>query len=403
MTSLVPGDGTYSFVLAGTSSDGVDFSSREATNKPQLVVTTAASNDVTNPSDPTGLGAVAISSGRVDLSWTASTDNVGVTGYEIFRNGTLVTSVGAVTTFADTTAAPSTAYTYQVRAFDAAGNRGQSASASTTTPSARPRPRRRRAVGRRLRCRGHVLDDLRHVNHSRGRRRGSDVESCIRVPVSGLTARSRVPGCGCGSAPTRPATARCLHDESAWRRAPSRGRTGRCASERAPDKGSIPTDSWVENNGALPDRRATERPTSCWQAPRRTASVSPLGGRYDKPQLVDVRRCETKENPSDRCCCRGRRLRDQGRPELDGLHRQHRRDGYGIFRNGTLRTTVGNVSPTPTRRWWTRRITTRSEPSTCGQSLRIQQTVSVTTPLDTANRRRRRRSSPPRRRRPGST
>ena len=137
VTSLVPGDGTYNFVLAGTSTDGIDFSSREATNKPQLVVTTAASNDVTNPSDPTGLGAVAISSGRVDLSWTASTDNVGVTGYEIFRNGTLLPPVGAVTTFADTTVAPSTAYTYQVRAFDAAGNRsGLSASAGATTPAA---------------------------------------------------------------------------------------------------------------------------------------------------------------------------------------------------------------------------------------------------------------------------
>ena len=44
ITSLVPGSGTFSFVLAGTSSDGVDFTSREgSTNKPQLVIGTGTS------------------------------------------------------------------------------------------------------------------------------------------------------------------------------------------------------------------------------------------------------------------------------------------------------------------------------------------------------------------------
>jgi chitodextrinase len=93
--------------------------------------------DITAPSDPTNLNAVAISSNRVDLSWTASTDNVGVTAYDIYRNTSLLTSVGAVTTYSDTTVSPSTTYGYQVRARDAAGNpSGLSNTDTVTTPSA---------------------------------------------------------------------------------------------------------------------------------------------------------------------------------------------------------------------------------------------------------------------------
>ncbi|MDP9184782.1 MAG: DNRLRE domain-containing protein, partial [Actinomycetota bacterium] len=103
VTSIVSGDGTYDLALAGTSTDGVDFQSREATNKPQLVVTTqTGGGDTTAPSAPTNLTAAPNGSNRIDLAWTASTDDVGVTGYEIFRDGSLLTTVGTVTTFADT-------------------------------------------------------------------------------------------------------------------------------------------------------------------------------------------------------------------------------------------------------------------------------------------------------------
>src|ERR1700733_11231156 len=52
--------------------------------------------DTTPPSVPTGLSATAVSSTQINLSWTASTDNVGVTGYDVFRNGTQVgTSISA--------------------------------------------------------------------------------------------------------------------------------------------------------------------------------------------------------------------------------------------------------------------------------------------------------------------
>jgi hypothetical protein len=74
----------------------------------------------------------------VDLTWTASTDSVGVTGYQILRNGTLLTSVsGSTLTYADSSVAAGTTYTYAVKAFDAAPNfSGASNSMQVTTPPA---------------------------------------------------------------------------------------------------------------------------------------------------------------------------------------------------------------------------------------------------------------------------
>jgi parallel beta-helix repeat protein len=95
------------------------------------------SSDTTPPSVPAGLTAAAASSYQVNLGWTASSDNVGVTGYEIYRGGVALASVGTVTTYSDTTVSPSTTYSYQVRARDAAGNwSALSSAASATTPAA---------------------------------------------------------------------------------------------------------------------------------------------------------------------------------------------------------------------------------------------------------------------------
>jgi len=99
--------------------------------------TTQAALDTTAPSVPGGLTAVAVSSSRINLSWSASTDNVGVTGYRVFRAGTLLATLGAVTTFQNTGLVPSTSYSYTVQAIDAAANASaQSVSASATTQAA---------------------------------------------------------------------------------------------------------------------------------------------------------------------------------------------------------------------------------------------------------------------------
>ena len=56
--------------------------------------TSSASGDTQAPTAPSGLSATAASSTRVDLAWTAATDDVGVTGYRIYRDGAMVGSVG---------------------------------------------------------------------------------------------------------------------------------------------------------------------------------------------------------------------------------------------------------------------------------------------------------------------
>jgi chitodextrinase len=89
--------------------------------------------DTQTPTTPPNLTATAVSSSQIDLAWTASTDNIGVTGYRIYRNSTQV-GTAATTNYVDTGLQASTTYVYTVAAYDAAGNQSaQSATASTKT------------------------------------------------------------------------------------------------------------------------------------------------------------------------------------------------------------------------------------------------------------------------------
>lgn len=98
----------------------------------------ATTHDITPPSIPTGLTGGAHSQTRIDLDWTASTDNVGVAGYRILRGGNLIgTSAG--TAYSDLTVVGSTTYIYTVEAYDAANNRSApSAARSVATPDVTP-------------------------------------------------------------------------------------------------------------------------------------------------------------------------------------------------------------------------------------------------------------------------
>jgi hypothetical protein len=90
--------------------------------------------DTTPPSNPTNVAATAQSSTSVSVAWTASTDDVGVTGYRVYRNGSLLTTTPTVG-YTDSTASPSTAYTYGIAAVDAAGNASATVDAAQlTTP-----------------------------------------------------------------------------------------------------------------------------------------------------------------------------------------------------------------------------------------------------------------------------
>ncbi len=88
--------------------------------------------DTTAPSVPGSLRASNITSTGVTLSWNASTDNVGVTGYKIFRGTTQVGST-AGTSFNVTGLSPATAYSFNVKAHDAAGNHSASSAALSVT------------------------------------------------------------------------------------------------------------------------------------------------------------------------------------------------------------------------------------------------------------------------------
>ncbi|MGW5051815.1 carbohydrate binding domain-containing protein [Actinokineospora sp. NPDC004072] len=78
-------------------------------------------DDTEAPSVPTGLRVTGAAANSVSLAWNASTDNVGVAGYDVYRDGTLATSVtGTSATVGGLS--PNTEYSFTVRAKDRAGN-----------------------------------------------------------------------------------------------------------------------------------------------------------------------------------------------------------------------------------------------------------------------------------------
>ncbi|MBK9394672.1 MAG: fibronectin type III domain-containing protein [Uliginosibacterium sp.] len=99
----------------GESSSGAGSSSGGAT--PNTVL------DVTPPSVPTGMRADGRTATSVSLSWGAANDDQGVAGYQIYRNGVLVSTVqGNLLNYIDTGLSAGTSYQYSVKALDAAGN-----------------------------------------------------------------------------------------------------------------------------------------------------------------------------------------------------------------------------------------------------------------------------------------
>jgi chitodextrinase len=103
--------------------------------------TSAGPPDTTPPTTPGNVSATPVSSSQVNVAWSASTDNVGVTGYKVFRNGSLAGSTTTALTYSDTGLAASTTYTYTVVAFDAAGNVSTPSTpvtAMTLTPDSTP-------------------------------------------------------------------------------------------------------------------------------------------------------------------------------------------------------------------------------------------------------------------------
>lgn len=91
------------------------------------------------PSAPTNLTALAPKFNTVNLSWNPSTDNVGVTGYYVYRTDKGTTPIATVTTttYTDGTVRATTTYSYNVQAFDAAGNKSANSNTATVTTPGR--------------------------------------------------------------------------------------------------------------------------------------------------------------------------------------------------------------------------------------------------------------------------
>jgi len=95
--------------------------------------------DTTAPSAPMHLHSMGTTESSVSLMWGAATDNVGVTGYRVYRNGTQIAQVTG-TIYNSTGLNPGTSYSYTVRAVDAAGNVSTPSNTLTISTQAAPAP-----------------------------------------------------------------------------------------------------------------------------------------------------------------------------------------------------------------------------------------------------------------------
>ena len=105
------------------------------TNSFSFNATAAGGGDTQPPTIPANLTVTGTTSSSASLSWGASSDDVAVTGYDVYRGGSLVGST-AGTNYTDSGLTPATAYTYTVKAYDAAGNLSAASTPATATTAA---------------------------------------------------------------------------------------------------------------------------------------------------------------------------------------------------------------------------------------------------------------------------
>ncbi len=142
LLAATPNDGTQAVTIpntAGTSNrimvKGTNHIFFDVSNT-NFTITAGAAPDTVAPTAPT-LTASGTTSTTTNLSWSGATDNIAVTGYDVFRNGSLIGSTAA-TTFAVTGLLNSTTYSFTVKSKDAAGNvspDSNSVSVTTLTPA----------------------------------------------------------------------------------------------------------------------------------------------------------------------------------------------------------------------------------------------------------------------------
>lgn len=130
------GNGGYEvFVDGRTIASGGDFQSSES--KEFCIGRGGPTADTTRPTTPRSLSGRAIDYQSVKLTWSASSDNVGVTGYEIYQNGDMIGKVSTAYVTIDGLS-EDTSYRYYIKAYDAAGNKSYSSTSTSVRTAKRP-------------------------------------------------------------------------------------------------------------------------------------------------------------------------------------------------------------------------------------------------------------------------
>jgi chitinase len=141
--AVVGGGSATSFTVTGLASDtsftftvrARDAAGNVSAASNQVTARTQSGGDTQAPTAPANLRVTMVTSTSVTLVWDASTDNVGVTQYEVLQNGSSIGG-GSATNLTVTGLAPATSYTFRVRARDAAGN--MSALSNQVTATTQP-------------------------------------------------------------------------------------------------------------------------------------------------------------------------------------------------------------------------------------------------------------------------
>jgi chitodextrinase len=136
--------------------------------------------DTSSPSVPTNLVASAVSSSQINLTWSPSTDNTGVTGYKVYRNGIQIASP-LTSSYSNTGLTASTQYTYTVSAYDAAGNTSAQSSSVSATTQATPVVTNKFIIGDRV----HTTSNLKVRSTANGTLLGTQKKGSYGTVTAG--------------------------------------------------------------------------------------------------------------------------------------------------------------------------------------------------------------------------
>jgi len=138
LLSGTPNDGSQAVVIPNSSTNtgrimvkGSNHIFFDVNNANITVNAGSGTSDTTPPTAPT-LAASGTTSTSTNLSWSGATDNVAVTGYDVYQGASLVGST-ASTSYTVTSLTPSTTYSFTVKAKDAAGNNSVSSNTVSVT------------------------------------------------------------------------------------------------------------------------------------------------------------------------------------------------------------------------------------------------------------------------------